>query len=278
MEPSGTAGVGDEVSERARPSDTGKHGDPILQADNVTVAFGGVTALAEVSIDFYPGEICGLIGPNGAGKTTLFDCLSGIRAPRSGSISFHQHNITGRSATWRARHGIRRTFQRQQTFGWLTVEDNLLVALEWRSGGGGLAADLVHLPTRIWREEKRRQRARRVLELCGIADLREAPAANLPIGRARMVEVARAVVDSPRVLLLDEPTSGLEESEADNLGGVMQRLRDEEGCAVVLVEHDVGFVMRQCDRIVVLNLGAVIADDVPEEIRNDAAVGAAYLG
>ena len=117
-----------------------------------------------------------------------------------------------------------------------------------------------------------------MLELCGIADLRKEPTANLPIGRARMVEMARAIVDRPRVLLLDEPTSGLEESETENLGDVMQRVRQEEGCAVVLVEHDVGFVMRQCDRIVVLNLGAVIADDVPDIVRNDAAVGAAYLG
>jgi branched-chain amino acid transport system ATP-binding protein len=158
------------------------------------------------------------------------------------------------------------------------VEDNLLVALEWRGGGGGFAADLVSLPARRGREKERRQRADRVLELCGLADLRDMPAANLPIGRARMVEMARAVIDHPRVLLLDEPTSGLEEAEMDNLGAVLQRVRNEEGCTVVLVEHDVGFVMRQCDRIVVLNLGQIIADGTPEDVRNDAAVRAAYLG
>jgi branched-chain amino acid transport system ATP-binding protein len=252
--------------------------DPILATNGVTVTFGGVKALSAVSVSFAPGEVCGLIGPNGAGKTTLFDCLSGVRAPTAGTVLFEGQEIGGRSATWRARHGIRRTFQRQQTFGWLTVEENLLVALEWRGGGGGLAADLLRLPSRLLREKERRSRAEQVLELCGIGDLRHEPAANLPIGRARMVEMARAVVDKPRVLLLDEPTSGLEESETDNLGEVMQRVRREEGCAVVLVEHDVGFVMRQCDRIVVLNLGAVIADDVPDVIRNDPAVGAAYLG
>jgi branched-chain amino acid transport system ATP-binding protein len=251
---------------------------PVLQARDIVVAFGGVRALNKVSVDFFAGEVCGLIGPNGAGKTTLFDCLSGVRTPTSGSIILDQVDVTGRSATWRARHSIRRTFQRQQTFGWLSVEDNLLVALEWRGGGGGLAADLVSLPTRRSREKERRARADWVLELCGIADLRKLPAANLPIGRARMVEMARAVIDHPRVLLLDEPTSGLEESEMENLGTVMQRVRKEEGCAVVLVEHDVGFVMRQCDRIVVLNLGQIIADGSPEEVRNDAAVGAAYLG
>jgi branched-chain amino acid transport system ATP-binding protein len=251
---------------------------PVLQARDIVVAFGGVRALNQVSTDFFSGEVCGLIGPNGAGKTTLFDCLSGVRTPTSGTISLDGVDVTERSATWRARHAIRRTFQRQQTFGWLTVEDNLLVALEWRGGGGGLAADLVGLPTRRSREKARRQRADRVLDLCGIGDLRKMPAANLPIGRARMVEMARAVIDPPRVLLLDEPTSGLEEKEMENLGSVMQRVREEEGCAVVLVEHDVGFVMRQCDRIIVLNLGQVIADGPPEEVRNDAAVGAAYLG
>lgn len=251
---------------------------PVLQARDITVSFGGVRALAAVNATFYPGEVCGLIGPNGAGKTTFFDCLSGVRTPTSGTIAFDGVDITRRSATWRAQHGIRRTFQRQQTFGWLSVEDNVLVALEWRGGGGGLAADLVAFPSRVSVETERRKRVDQVLDLCGIVDLRNEPAANLPIGRARMVEMARAIVDRPRVLLLDEPTSGLEESETEHLGEVMQRARAEEGCAVVLVEHDVGFVMRQCDRIVVLNLGSVIADDVPEVIRNDAAVGAAYLG
>jgi branched-chain amino acid transport system ATP-binding protein len=251
---------------------------PVMQARDVVVSFGGVRALDGVSVDFFPGEVCGLIGPNGAGKTTLFDTLSGIRAPTSGSIIFDQRDVTSRSATWHARHGIRRTFQRQQTFGWLSVEDNLIVAVEWRGGGGGVAADVVGLPARRALERQRRERADWVLGVCGISEVRAMPAANLPIGRARMVEMARAVIDHPRVLLLDEPTSGLEEAEMDNLGAVIQRVRTEEGCAVVLVEHDVAFVMRHCDRIVVLNLGKIIADGSPEEVRNDAAVSAAYLG
>ncbi len=251
---------------------------PILEAKDVKVTFGGVSALGGVDVGFLPGEVCGVIGPNGAGKTTLFDCLTGVTPPTSGSISLDGVDVTGRSATWRARHGVRRTFQRQQTFGWLPVEDNVLVALEWHGGGGGLLADLVAFPTRRSRERARRERAREVLKLCGIEGLAKEPAANLPVGRARLVELARAVVDRPRVLLLDEPTSGMEESEAENLGEVVQRLRKEEGCAVVLVEHDVGFVMRQCDRVVVLDLGKVIADDVPDAVRTNPAVRAAYLG
>jgi branched-chain amino acid transport system ATP-binding protein len=249
-----------------------------LSAADVSVRFGGVAALSDVTIDARAGEVVGLIGPNGAGKTTLFDVLSGIRAPTSGRIVYEGDDVTRRSPTWRSRHGIRRTFQRQQMFGWLSVEDNVLVALEWRGGGGGLLADLAGLPTRRRRERERRSRTDEVLELCGLLELRQQPAGKLPIGRARMVEMARAIVDEPRVLLLDEPTSGLEESESRSLGESMQRVCKDRGCAVILVEHDVGFVMKHCDRIVVLNLGRVIAQGTPDEIREDALVQEAYLG
>jgi branched-chain amino acid transport system ATP-binding protein len=252
--------------------------DPGLCAVDVSVRFGGVVALADVSLESHGGEVLGLIGPNGAGKTTLFDVLSGIRPPSSGRIRYGGNDITRRGPTWRSRRGIRRTFQRQQMFGWLTVEENVLVALEWRGGGGGLLADLVASPTRRRRERGRRQLTDEVLELCGLSDVRDQPAGKLPIGRARMVEMARAIVDEPRVLLLDEPTSGLEETEAGSLGVSMQRVCKERGCAVVLVEHDIGFVMENCDRIVVLNLGRVIATGPPDVIRDDPAVQEAYLG
>jgi branched-chain amino acid transport system ATP-binding protein len=249
-----------------------------LSATDVSVRFGGVKALSDVSLEARSGEVLGLIGPNGAGKTTLFDVLSGIRSPSTGRILYEDVDITGRSPTWRARHGIRRTFQRQQMFGWLSVEENVLVALEWRGGGGGLLADLAALPSRRRRERERRARTDEVLELCGLIELRSQPAGKLPIGRARMVEMARAIVDEPRVLLLDEPTSGLEESETRSLGESMQRVCKERGCAVILVEHDVGFVMNHCDRIIVLNLGGVIAEGTPDEVREDVAVQKAYLG
>jgi branched-chain amino acid transport system ATP-binding protein len=273
-----TNGASQAMVTEGGPASNGTVAPPILEAETLTMAFGGVRALSEVSVSFAAGEICGLIGPNGAGKTTLFDCLTGVRRPTSGSIRYCGEEVTGRSATWFARQGMRRTFQRQQIFGWLPVEDNVLVALEWRGGGGGLAADLLSLPTRRSRERERRARVDEVLERCGLEALRLEPAANLPIGQARMVELARAVVDRPKVLLLDEPTSGLEEAEAENLAVVVRRLCEEEGCAVVLVEHDVGFVMRECHRVVVLNLGSIIANDVPDVVRADPAVREAYLG
>lgn len=264
----------------ARPSkeDVETEDGVILGANGVSVHFGGVRALSDIHACFRLDQVCGLIGPNGAGKTTLFDCLSGVLTPAAGEIHYLGEDISKRSSTWRSRRGIRRTFQRQQTFGWLSVEENVLVALEWRGGGGGLGADLLSLPSRRRREVARRARVDEVLELCDLTALRNQPAANLPIGRARMVELARAVVDNPQVLLLDEPTSGLEESEAEHLAQVVHRLRAEHRCAVVLVEHDIGFVMRHCDRILVLNLGELIADNTPEMIRADPAVRSAYLG
>jgi branched-chain amino acid transport system ATP-binding protein len=250
----------------------------VLALDDVTVRFGGITALEGVSIHVARGEVCGLIGPNGAGKTTLFDVISGVRVPDSGTVRLAGEDVTKVSAVVRARRGMRRTFQRVQTFGWLSVEDNVLSALEWRGGGGGLLADLVWSPTRRRRERERRARAAEVIELCGLTAVKDESAGSLPIGLARMVEVARAIVDAPQVLLLDEPTSGLDETEAARLGERIQSIRADADCAVVLVEHDVGFVMRQCDRIVVLDLGRVLATGTPSEIQADPAVRAAYLG
>jgi ABC-type branched-subunit amino acid transport system ATPase component len=251
---------------------------PTLALEHVTVRFGGITALDDVSLTVSEGEICGLIGPNGAGKTTLFDVVSGVRIPEGGRVVLDGRDVTRTSAVTRARRGLRRTFQRVQTFGWLTVEENVLAALEWRGGGGGFLADLVALPTRKHRERERRRRVDEVIELCGLSSVRKEPAGSLPIGLARMVEVARAIVDRPRLLLLDEPTSGLHETEVERLGDLVETIGQETACAVALVEHDVGFVMRRCRRIVVLDLGRVLAVGTPKEIQGNPEVRAAYLG
>ncbi|MFE5771780.1 ABC transporter ATP-binding protein [Streptomyces sp. NPDC056485] len=250
----------------------------VLEGCGISVRFGGVKALTGVDLGVRAGEVCGLIGPNGAGKTTLFDVLSGIRRPDRGRMLLDGVDITRRSPVWRARHGMRRTFQRQQLFGRLSVAENLLVAQEWRGGGGGFAADLVGSPARRRRERERRERAERVLAACGIGSLGASYAGALPVGQARMAELARAVADPPRVLLLDEPASGLSAPERERLAAVVRRLAEEEGCAVLLVEHDVAFVMDLCTRVVVLDLGTVLAEGAPAAIRADPRVREAYLG
>ncbi|MER5945545.1 ABC transporter ATP-binding protein [Streptomyces sp. NPDC001904] len=232
----------------------------VLEVEGVGVRFGGVRALDGVDLRLAAGEVCGLIGPNGAGKTTFFDVVSGIRRPDAGRVLLDGADITRRSPVWRARHGMRRTFQRQQLFGQLTVADQLLVAQEWRRGG----ADAGH--------------ARKLLEACGLTDVAGAWAGTLPVGRARMVELARAAADRPRVLLLDEPASGMTAGERELLASVVRGLAEESGCAVLLVEHNVAFVMELCARVVVLDLGAVLAEGTPEAVRADRRVRDAYLG
>jgi branched-chain amino acid transport system ATP-binding protein len=252
--------------------------EPVLEAHGIGKRFGGVTALDDVSISATPGEICGLIGPNGAGKTTLFDVLSGLQSASTGRVMYQGADVTRRTATWRARHGLRRTFQKQQPFSYLTVEDNLMVAVEWRGGGGGVVADLLRSPLRSRIERRRRAQVREALDLFGLSRLARQRAGQLTIGQIRLLEMARAAVDQPRVLLLDEPTSGLDETEIGRLASALERIRAEQACAVLLVEHDMSFVMRECSRVVVLNLGRQLAEGPPDEIRGNAEVTAAYLG
>ncbi|MFC4115964.1 ABC transporter ATP-binding protein [Nonomuraea zeae] len=246
----------------------------MLSVEGVSVWFGGVKALDEVSFEVGEGRIQGVIGPNGAGKTTLFDVVSGLCRPSEGRVSLAGRDLTRVSPVQRARAGLRRTFQRTQVFGRLTVADNVLAALDWHGGGGGLAADLAGWPGRRRLERERRERVAEVLELCGLTPLRDAYAAALPVGQRRLVELARALADRPRVLLLDEPTSGLDADQTVRLAAAVKAL----GTTVLLVEHDMGFVMETCDTIVVLDLGKVIATGPPAAIRQDPVVRAAYLG
>ncbi len=251
---------------------------PALHLVDVGVRFGGIAALDAVALSVAPGEVCGLIGANGAGKTTLFDVISGVRIPDLGRVHLHGRDVTRWSPHRRARSGLRRTFQRVQVFGWLTIEENLLVASEWHGGGGGVMADLVGSPTRRKREVERRERARAILARCGLEKLRDRRAAGLPIGTARLVELGRALVDEPSLLLLDEPASGLDHGEAERFADVVESVRQDTGTSVLMVEHDVAFVLERCDRIVVLHLGRVLAEGSPDEIRANPAVRDAYLG
>ncbi len=250
----------------------------MLSVAGVTVRFGGVTALEDVSLDVGAHEVVGVIGPNGAGKTTLFDVISGVRRPSAGTVGLGGADVTGRSATWRARHGLRRTFQRHQVFSALTVRENLLVALEGGPLRGGVVVDVLGLAGRRPQASGHEERADALLARCGLEPVAHVAAGSLPIGTARMVELARALAAEPRLLLLDEPTSGLGEAETEAFSHTLRRHREAHDCGVVLVEHDVGFVMDHADRVVVLDLGRVIASGTPAEVRADPEVQRAYLG
>ena len=249
-----------------------------LEVEDVSVRFGGIVALDSVSLSVSAGQIVGVIGPNGAGKTTLFDVISGARTPDGGVVRMDGAVVTDRSAVWRARHGMRRTFQHRQLFGALSVEDNLLVAQEWEGKSGGIVLQMLGVPWGRTRAAQRRARAEAMLEVCGLGEIRHRPAGSLPIGQAQLVELARAVVDGPRILLLDEPSSGLGPVEQDLLSRSIRRIQRDGSCGILLIEHDVGFVMDHCDQVVVLNVGTRIAGGSPEEVQQDPLVRSAYLG
>jgi branched-chain amino acid transport system ATP-binding protein len=248
----------------------------LLAVDDLTVRFGGVTAASGVSLHVRSGESCVLIGPNGAGKTTVFDAIAGQNVPASGRIAYQGTDITGKSALWRARHGIRRTFQRQQTFPGLTVEDNVLVALEWDKPHP--VADILGLPQRRRTERTRRAEAEEVLDRLGLYGVRKEPAYRLPLGRARLLELARVIAAKPRLVLLDEPTSGMEDADIARLSATLDQLTSEHQCGILLVEHAVDFAMRHAQRVYAMHLGEVIAEGTPDQVQANERVIQVYLG
>ena len=204
--------------------------------------------------------------------------VSGLRDPATGSILFDGNDITGHSAVARSRAGIRRTFQRQQVFGRLTVEENLLTATEWHGGGGGILADLVVFPPRKRIERRRREAVNDVLHRCGLESFRHTMAGSLPIGTARMVELGRALGRVTLAAVARRADIGTRGAEVEHLSEVIRQLKSECSCAILLVEHDITFVMAHCDRIVVLQLGEVLAEGTPSEIQANPEVRNAYLG
>lgn len=244
--------------------------EPLLTAEQITVRFGGLTALDQVDLEVPEGRITGLIGPNGAGKTTLFNVITGLQAPTSGQVRLAGQTIDRWPPPRRARAGMARTFQRLELFSGLSVRDNLMSAWEASVPGGVFgrrAAEGRHTVEGILRR----------LELAGLADRR---AGDLPTGLGRMVELGRALCTRPRLLLLDEPSSGLDASETEAFRDVLEHVAGAGGGApaVLLVEHDMRLVMEVCHRITVLEFGKRIACGPPEEVRNDPRVVAAYLG
>jgi branched-chain amino acid transport system ATP-binding protein len=242
----------------------------------MTKIFGGLTALQDVSFSISACDITGIIGPNGAGKTTLFNVVTGIYDPTSGKVYYDGKDITGFSPEKLARLGLVRTFQGIELFGQMTVLENVMVGLHTRSQSGIIASAL-KLPAHLREERRIRERAISWLEFAGIADLAGMKAANLPFGKGRLLEIARAMAVEPRIILLDEPAAGLNSRETSDLALLIMRIKDA-GITVALVEHDMELVMGICSRIVVLNLGHKLAEGTPRQIQEDEQVITAYLG
>ncbi len=247
----------------------------LLEASDLSKSFGGILALAEVTLRVESAEAVGLVGPNGAGKTTLFDCIAGWTRADTGRIVFDGRAIDRLAPYRRSRLGIGRTFQRLELFTGMTPLEHLLVAERVRAGTGRLWKDLLGLgrPTAAERDL-----AAETLALVGLEDVADAPVSTLSLGRARLVELARALVGSPMLLMLDEPSSGLDDQERRALVATMRRVRAERGTAVLLVEHDLHLVSAVVDRLVVLETGRVIADGGVAGVLAAAGVRRAYLG
>ncbi len=235
--------------------------DDALVAEDIDVRFGGLQALTSAAVTARSGEITGLIGPNGAGKTTLFNVITGHQVPNAGDVRLAGRSIRGYGVHRRAQLGLSRTFQKLEAFNSLSARDNVLVAAEMTS-----------------HTRKPGQLTDSILARVGLTDVAEITVGTLPTGTARLVELARALATKPRVLLLDEASSGLTEEETASVGDLLKQLVVEDDLAVLLVEHDMGFVMNTCSHIHVLDFGQIIAVGTPEEIQNDKAVRGAYLG
>jgi len=251
--------------------------EPLLSVRDVSLRFGGVAALDDVSFDISEGQIVGLIGPNGAGKTSLFNCISRLYQPTAGSIRFEQHELLKLRAHQVIRLGIARTFQNVALFARMSVLDNVLVGDHNRIGTNALASAL-QLPKARRAEQKAVERAQDALQVVDMQPYAGTLAASLSFAAQKRVELARALVSQPRLLLLDEPAGGLNHTEVRELGELIKRIQAVYQVTVLLVEHHMNLVMTISDHVVVLSFGRKIAEGAPNVVRNNRAVVEAYLG
>jgi branched-chain amino acid transport system ATP-binding protein len=250
---------------------------PLLEARNCSLRFGGIAALTDVSIRIDTGELVGLIGPNGAGKTSLFNILTGVYRPTEGEILLEGKPLTGLAPHRINRLGLARTFQNIRLFGSLDVRMNVRASFIARLRGGFL--EVVRRGKTFRKEERHiQQEGARLLEYFGLREVAALPSRSLPYGDQRRLEIVRALATGPRLLLLDEPAAGMNPTEKEELKRLIARIRDEFGTAILLVEHDMKVVMGICERLFVLDRGALLATGTPSEVRANPKVIAAYLG
>jgi branched-chain amino acid transport system ATP-binding protein len=249
----------------------------VLYADHVTIRFGGLVAVNDVSFSIPPKSIVSLIGPNGAGKTTFFNVITGLYAPTEGGVFYEGADITAVKPHIRAAAGIARTFQNIRLFNLMTAEENVMVAMHSRLKAGMLGT-IVRSPRQRREEREARELAHDLLRFVGIGRVAGETARNLSYGDQRRLEVARALALSPKVLLLDEPTAGMNPQESQTFNDFVHRVRDEKGLSILLIEHDMSVVMQVSERITVLDRGETIAEGAPDEIRSNERVVEAYLG
>ena len=248
-----------------------------MEAKNLGIALGGLRALQDVQFSIGEKEIIGLIGPNGAGKTTVFNLLTDVYVPTEGTITLENQNIVGKKTYQITQGGISRTFQNIRLFKDISVIDNVKIAMNFQMKYSVLSG-IFRLPAYRREEERVDKRAHELLQVFNLDEKSEDLAKNLPYGQQRKLEIARALATNPKVLLLDEPAAGMNPTETKELMETIRLIRDRFGIAILLIEHDMNFVMGICERIYVLDYGKVIAEGNPEEIRNNPRVITAYLG
>jgi len=254
-----------------------QHAASHLEISDLTVRFGGITALEDVSFTVPRGTICGLIGPNGAGKTTCFNCISSVYVPSMGTIALDGKPLTGLRRHMVALAGVGRTFQNLALFPSMSVRENVMIGAHGRGRGGFLASMFMSASVRR-SEAEIGERADELIERFGLTPFAHQSIGSLPFATQKRVELARALAGRPSLLILDEPAAGLNHEEVDALAAQIVRIRDEERVSILLVEHHMNLVMKISDKVVVLNFGRKIADGLPSAVRADAAVTAAYLG